>query len=98
MFLWDLEVIVSDILDRLEKVEKAIAELSKSATKKVEWQEQTTESGIQLSGSTTVRRTGDVIGVTVLPTDLGKITVLFVVKRDGDNAISVMDAGFIKFV
>jgi hypothetical protein len=87
-------------MNEVEELKKRVEALERASNgTKVAWQERETESGIKLSGNSTVERTGTLLGTTVLYNDMSKsMGVVFVVKRDGDNAISVMDAQFIRFL
>jgi len=68
----------------------------------VEWQEQVTESGIQLSGVTTTPKQGELIGTQAIPMSdaAGRmgIAVILVVRRFEDNRVVGLDSSQCRIV
>lgn len=68
----------------------------------VEWQEQVTESGIQLSGVTTAPKQGELIGTQAIPMSdaAGRmgIAVILVVRRFEDNRVVGLDSSQCRIV
>ena len=67
---------------------------------RIAWQEKTTDSGIQIAGGpTTIECKGEILGCLPGQDQQGRPLILYIVKRDDDNAQPHMvNSGAARFI
>lgn len=78
--------------DSLEQRIKYIEDELKKLNKTVSWNDNVSDSGITLTGSGLIPRTGQLIGTQVMPVGSGQFMVIYVVQSQKDNKIIVLNA------
>jgi hypothetical protein len=64
---------------------------------RVKWKEGETDSGL-ITGSVPVEKFGYLIGTSAVPVGQGALTVIALVKKDGENTPVALPAGGLEFV
>lgn len=86
---------LAKILNKLNELEQKIDFLTKRPSGvALTWNDTQSDSGIQISGGpTTIPRSGVLLAAIPLPIGPGQIAISYVVRRDGDGQVLVLDAG-----
>ena len=86
---------LTQILNKLNDLEQKIDLLyKKPAGVPLTWNDTQSDSGIQISGGpTTIPRSGTLLAAIPLPIGPGQIAISYVVRRDGDGQVMILDAG-----
>jgi len=79
-----LEEQVAALFTQVDLLTKKVNE-----NKRLQWEDKVSGAGIQLQGPSTITREGNIMGVTVLPSEQGGFAALWLVQKD-DGTMTVV--------
>lgn len=93
---YQIAQLIAQLQERVAGLEAALARIEKGVNRSIEWEEQTSPSGIQLQGLSKITRKGTLISITPQVVGPGNISV-FCVVRNENGELGIINGPF-KFV
>ena len=91
--------LLTSALDKLGKIEERLDYAQKhNWSSRVSWEDKVTETGIQLAGSSSIARSGVILAGILVPYDQNSMGPAFIVKRDGDQLVTIIPTHLCKFL